>query len=111
MKTRVLALLVPLSLAGTAFAQSTLPSAAASDSWSKAPPAVNYDRAASGAGGTAADTAGKSHFKFRQARSYEPGQNLSQQESGKAAVIGPGMGRDGRPAVSCSTTPMDPACR
>lgn len=103
-------LLAALLVATAAQAQSTPPVPRASDSWSQPAPAatVGYREAALP---KTTDTS-RSHFKFKDRRSYTPpSANAAQQHSGNAAVGSMGtMDRNGRPAVNCPATPMDPAC-
>ena len=96
-----------LLVAGVVQAQS-VPAPQASDSWSRPAPATTTsyrDPAPVGSHPPA------SHFKFKEGGpSTLPG-NAAQEQSGKARVGGMGeMDRDGRPAVNCPATPMDPAC-
>ncbi|WP_049621142.1 hypothetical protein [Frateuria defendens] len=58
--------------------------------------------------------ASPSHFKFkaRKPAYTPPPANVAQRQSGKAPAMGLGqLGGDGRPALNCAQTPMDPACR
>jgi hypothetical protein len=90
-----------------AHAQS-VPTAPPSDSWSRPAPASTSYRAPD----APASSASSSHFKFKDRREPVtlPG-NAAQQQSGKAPVGSMGqMDRNGRPAVNCPDTPMDPAC-
>jgi hypothetical protein len=101
-------LLASLLVAGAVQAQS-VPAPQASDSWSQPAPAVTtgYRDATPVNNHTPS-----SHFKFKDRRQQAdlPG-NAAQEQSGKAQVGGMGeMDRDGRPAVNCPQTPMDPAC-
>jgi hypothetical protein len=96
-----------LLVGGAAQAQS-VPTPQASDSWSRPAPAATtgYRDAAPVSSHPAA-----SHFKFKERGPTELPGNTAQERSGRAAVGGMGsMDRNGRPAVSCPQTPMDPAC-
>jgi hypothetical protein len=101
-------LLAILLVASVAQAQSVPPAHQASDSWSQPAPAttVGYRDARP----KTTDTS-KSHFKFKERGSYTPpAANAAQQHSGNAAVGAMGADSNGRPAVNCPQTPMDPAC-
>lgn len=103
-------LLATLLVAAVAQAQSAPPTPRTSDSWSRPAPAATagYRQAALP---KTTDTS-KSHFKFKDRPGYAPPPaNAAQQQSGNAAVGTMGtMDRNGRPAVDCPQTPMDPAC-
>jgi hypothetical protein len=102
-----------LLAAGLGFAAAhaqSVPTAPPSDSWSRPAPASTSYRAASAP--ASSSSAAGSHFKFKDRREPAalPG-NAAQEQSGKASVGGMGqMDRNGRPAVNCPDTPMDPAC-
>jgi hypothetical protein len=99
--------LVSLLAAGAVQAQ-TAPPAARSDSWSAPAPASTASYRSAAHAVQARPQA--SHFKFKERRSpVELPGNAAQEHSGKAAVMGE-VDRNGRPAVSCPQTPMDPAC-
>lgn len=110
--------LLPLLVlvAGAVQAQS-VPTAppAASDTWSR--PAASSSAAASygdshGPLQAGEGSSGASHFKFKDHKSYQPERNAALEAAGKAGIgVGTQMDRNGRPAVSCAQTPMDPACR
>ena len=105
--SRRLLLLASLLALGAAHAQS-VPAPQASDSWNRPAPAstTGYRDAAPTSAHTSA-----SHFKFKERSPAELPGNAAQEHSGKARVGGMGeMDRDGRPAVNCPATPMDPAC-
>ena len=105
---RSLTLLAACLSFAAAHAQS-VPTAPPSDSWSRPAPATTSYRAAAA---PATSSASGSHFKFKDRREPAalPG-NAAQEQSGKAPVGGMGqMDRNGRPAVNCPDTPMDPAC-
>lgn len=105
---RRLFLLASLLAAGAAQAQS-IPAPQASDSWSR--PAPTSTTGYRDAAPTSSSSAPVSHFKFKERRPAELPGNAAQEHSGKARIGGMGeMGRDGRPAVDCPATPMDPAC-
>lgn len=102
-------LLAALLVAAVAQAQSAPPVPRASDSWNQPAPAttVGYREAAP----PKATDRSKSHFKFKDRRSYTPPPaNAAQQHSGSAPVGAMGTDRNGRPVVNCPQTPMDPAC-
>jgi hypothetical protein len=102
-------LLATLLVAAVAQAQSAPPAPRSSDSWSQPAPAatVSYREAARP---KTTDSA-SSHFRFKDRRGYTPPPaNAAQQHSGNAAVGAMGTDRNGRPAVNCPQTPMDPAC-
>ncbi len=91
-----------------------LASAQASDSWSRPAAAASAAPYASGP----MRSRGEDHsvFKFKDGRSTPaaPATNQAVQASGKAGVLGSSFASpqaDGRPAVNCAATPMDPACR
>lgn len=116
MSMRLLLPLLVLS-AGVAQAQS-VPTAppAASDSWSR--PAASASAAQAYGDDhahplrTDEGSSSGSHFKFKDRKSYEPARNAALEASGKAGVgMGTQMDRNGRPAVNCAQTPMDPSCR
>jgi hypothetical protein len=116
MSMRLLLPLLVLS-AGAAQAQS-VPTAppAASDSWSR--PAASASAAQAYGDDhahplrTDEGSSSGSHFKFKDRKSYEPARNAALEASGKAGVgMGTQMDRNGRPAVNCAQTPMDPSCR
>jgi hypothetical protein len=101
-------LLASLLAAAAAQAQTVPP---ASDSWTT-PASASTASYRSGGLDPAAPQPSGSHFKFKERRSPValPG-NAAQEHSGRAAVGGMGsMDRNGRPAVNCPQTPMDPAC-
>jgi len=105
---RSLTLLAACLSFAAAHAQS-VPTAPPSDSWSRPAPTTTSYRAAAAPASTSASA---SHFKFKDRREPAalPG-NAAQEQSGKAPVGGMGqMDRNGRPAVNCPDTPMDPAC-
>jgi hypothetical protein len=111
--------LLPLLIlvAGAVQAQS-VPSAppAASDSWSRpaapASAAQAYGDDHAHPLRTDEGSSSGSHFKFKDRKSYEPARNAALEASGKAGVgMGTQMDRNGRPAVNCAQTPMDPSCR
>lgn len=96
-----------LLVAGAVQAQS-VPSPQPSDSWNRPAPAstAGYHEAVPAGGRSSA-----SHFTFKQRAAVGLPGNAAQEQSGKAKVGGMGeIGRDGRPAVDCPATPMDPAC-
>jgi len=102
--------LASLLTAGAVQAQSVPESSPASDTWSApAPVATVGYRAAAALPATEKKRA--SHFKFKERGSYTPpAANAAQQHSGNAAVGAMGADSNGRPAVNCPQTPMDPAC-
>ncbi|HEV2538569.1 MAG TPA: hypothetical protein VGU03_02570 [Frateuria sp.] len=83
----------------------------ASDSWSTPAPASTASYRSGGVA-PAAQREPSSHFKFKERRNpMELPGNTAQERSGRAAVGGTGsVDGNGRPAVSCPQTPMDPAC-
>lgn len=96
-----------LLVTGVVQAQS-VPAPQASDSWSRPAPAAttSYRDPAPISSHPPA-----SHFKFKERGPAGLPENAAQEHSGKARVGGMGeVGRDGRPAVDCPATPMDPAC-
>jgi hypothetical protein len=101
-------LFVAFVLVGGAAQAQSVPAPQASDSWNRPAPATTtgYRDAAPVSSHPPA-----SHFKFKErGPSVLPG-NAAQEQSGKARVGGMGeVDRDGRPAVNCPATPMDPAC-
>jgi hypothetical protein len=103
--------LASLLAAGAAQAQSVPSAAPASDSWSMPAPASTASYRADAAGAST-ERKRESHFKFKERRGSTPlPGNTAQGHSGNAAVGGMGtMDRNGRPAVDCPQTPMDPAC-
>jgi len=104
-------MLASLLAVTAAQAQSVPPASSPSDSWSAPAPATTASYRAAGTS-PVTEQRKPSHFKFKERRSQPqlPG-NEAQQRSGHAAVGGMGsMDRNGRPAVSCPQTPMDPAC-
>lgn len=110
MRIRTVVLASLLAAAG-AHAQSVpSPASQASDSWSAPAPASTASYRAGAALPHTQDPS-SSHFRFKERRSHMPPANAAQQHSGSAAVGAMGdMDRNGRPAVSCPQTPMDPAC-
>lgn len=104
-------MLASLLAAGAAQAQSVPSAPPASDSWSKPAPASTASYRADAAD-PATEHRQASHFKFKERRSSVPlPGNAAQEHSGNAAVGTMGtMDRNGRPAVNCPQTPMDPAC-
>lgn len=103
--------LASLLTVGAAHAQSAPPATHASDSWSAPAPAatVSYRDATALPGAKPKS----SPFKFKERGSHESmlPDNAALKHSGKAAVGTMGsMDANGRPAVSCPQTPMDPAC-
>lgn len=104
---RILAFLSASLLAAAAQAQ-TAPRA--SDSWS-APAPASTAAYRSGGMDPAAQREPGSRFKFKERHRMALPGNAAQERSGRAAVGGMGStDRNGRPAVSCPQTPMDPAC-
>ncbi|MDI3263054.1 MAG: hypothetical protein QJR11_09640 [Fulvimonas sp.] len=94
-----------------AMAQGMSPSGTG-DAWQRPAPASTVTYATMPT--TAPDTGAGTRFKFREPHHAElpqPPANEAQRQSGKAPVGGALIGRDGRPAVNCAATPMDPACR
>ena len=110
MRIRIIVLASLLAAAG-AHAQAVPPSTQASDSWSTPAPASTASYRADAAPAVK-EKKSKSHFRFKERDSYtQPPENAAQQHSGNAAVGTMGtMDRNGRPAVNCPQTPMDPAC-
>lgn len=114
MPIRSLLIVPAFFLVGGALAQTTpvtkLPPG--SDSWSRLPASSSSSAdAREGVAQTHKDGE-NSHFKFKERREPRPDRNAALESSGKAPVMGGSqMGRDGRPGVSCVSTPMDPACR
>ncbi|SEI50051.1 hypothetical protein [Frateuria terrea] len=110
MRIRV-AVLASLLAAGAAQAQSVPSAPPASDSWSKPAPASTASYR-SDAASPATEHGQASHFKFKDRRGPMPlPGNAAQEHSGSAGVGTVGaMDRNGRPAVNCPQTPMDPAC-
>ena len=113
MRQRTCVLLMAAGLPVFALAQDKPPSApsGAGDDWQRPAPASTTTYANTP---TATHEDDGSHFKFRPPRHVElpqPPANEAQRQSGKAPVGGALIGRDGRPAVNCAATPMDPACR
>lgn len=114
MSLRPVLMMAGLLATGAVLAQ-TAPAAKlppGSDSWGHAP------ARASSAPGAYADaprtdrTQAASHFQFKTSEPAHPMRNEALEQSGKAPVMGGAqLGRDGRPTVSCVSTPMDPACR
>jgi len=109
MRMRI-AMLACLLAATAAQAQSVPTAPPASDSWSAPAPAstasyrADADRPATG-------KKPASHFKFKDRSSTPPPGNAAQEHSGSAPVGNMGaMDRNGRPAVNCPQSPMDPAC-
>jgi hypothetical protein len=103
--------LASLLAAAAAHGQSAPPAPRASDSWNAPAPSstVSY-RDATALPGREAKS---SPFKFKERGGREPllPGNAAREQSGKAAVGTMGtMDANGRPAVSCPQTPMDPAC-
>lgn len=103
--------LASLMVAAAAHAQSAPPATRASDSWDAPAPAatVSYRDATALPG----KDAKSSPFEFKKRGSHESllPDNDALKHSGKAAVGTMGtMDANGRPAVSCPQTPMDPAC-
>lgn len=95
---------------GAAQAQSVPQAPPASDSWSAPAPATTASYRADAAL-PAMEKKPSSHFKFKERSSYtQPPANAAQQHSGQAPVGAMGTDRNGRPAVNCPQTPMDPAC-
>lgn len=102
-------LLATLLVAAVAQAQSAPPPPQANDSWNQPAPAATVGYRAPALPKTTDSS--KSHFKFKDTRSYTPPPaNAAQQHSGNAAVGAMGTDRNGRPAVNCPQNPMDPAC-
>lgn len=114
MRLRIL-ILAPLALffASTVLAQDAAKSSQLSDDWHAAQKPAAASSVAYGDTPRTASDSESSHFKFKERSSYkEAPANAAQSQSGKAPVMGRGgMGQDGRPAVSCASTPRDPACR
>ncbi|UGB37454.1 hypothetical protein [Frateuria soli] len=111
MRIRIVVFASLLAAAG-AHAQSVpSPTAHASDSWSAPAPASTASYRADAAL-PAQKSSSTSHFKFKERDSLAPPRaNAAQQHSGNAGVGTMGtMDRNGRPAVNCPQTPMDPAC-
>lgn len=110
MRIRIIVLASLLAAAG-AHAQAVPPSTQPSDSWSTPAPASTASYRADAIPGVK-EKKSASHFKFKERDSYtQPPGNAAQQHSGHAAVGAMGtMDRNGRPAVNCPQTPMDPAC-
>lgn len=108
---RIQVMLAALLAAGAVQAQSAPSAAPASDSWSAPAPASTASYRADAASPATARKP-ESHFKFKERGSFaQPVGNAAQQHSGNAAVGTMGTpDRNGRPAVSCPQTPMDPAC-
>lgn len=103
-------MLASLLAATAAQGQSVPSSTLASDSWSVPAPASSAGyRAGAALPGTQEKA---SPFKFKERRSLAPERgNAALEHSRKAGVGTMGtMDRNGRPAVSCPQTPMDPAC-
>ena len=103
--------LASLLVATAAHAQSVPSASRASDSWDAPAPASTASyRDATALPGSKAKS---SPFKFKERGDREPllPGNAAREHSGKAAVGTMGsMDANGRPAVSCPQTPMDPAC-
>ncbi|MGN2245863.1 hypothetical protein ACFWZ3_04125 [Frateuria sp. GZRR35] len=111
MRIRIFIFAALLSAAG-AHAQS-VPSTStpASDSWSTPAPASTASYRADAAL-PVQQKKSASRFKFKERDGLTPPHaNAAQQHSGNAGVGTMGtMDRNGRPAVNCPQTPMDPAC-
>ena len=103
--------LASLLVAAGAHAQSVPSASRASDSWDAPAPASTASyRDATALPGSKAKS---SPFKFKERGNREPllPGNAAREQSGKAAVGTMGtLDANGRPAVSCPQTPMDPAC-
>jgi hypothetical protein len=105
-----LVVFVSLLAAAAAQGQSVPSSTRASDSWDAPAPAstASYRDPTALPGSDARSSPFK--FKERDSRAKLPG-NAALEHSGKAGVGTMGtMDANGRPAVNCPQTPMDPAC-
>jgi len=103
--------LASLLVTAAVHAQSVPSATRASDSWNAPAPAstASYRDATALPGSKAAS----SPFKFKERGGHQPllPGNAALEHSGKAAVGTMGTtDANGRPAVSCPQTPMDPAC-
>ncbi|MCX7513662.1 hypothetical protein [Frateuria sp. STR12] len=102
--------LASLLAAAAAQAQSVPPASHASDSWNAPAPASTASYRADAAS-PLTERKSESPFKFKERRDHRPlPGNAAQRHSGNAAVGAMGADSNGRPAVSCPQTPMDPAC-
>jgi hypothetical protein len=107
---RRITLLASCLVLAAAQAQSVPPAPQPSDSWSRPAPAASVDYR-TGAAPASADDPHTTHFKFKERGMHPllPG-NAAQERSGKAPVGIGTVDSNGRPAVNCPQTPMDPAC-